>query len=96
MFTCDFSSGSALGLLSSLISQADGIAGLIAILGISDPQREDVVPLSHHVFAALKNGLLVFQPLGLGSLHVCLTVEDNFASLLHLCVFNRCDDSQFF
>lgn len=96
LLTCHFSAGSALGVLSSVIGQADGIDGLISLLGVSDPQREDVVPLSHHVLAALKNGLLILQPLGLRSFRVCLAVKHDLASLLHLGVFDRSYDPQFF
>lgn len=94
--TCNFSTCCALSLFSSLIGQADGVAGLIRLLSISDPQGEDVISLSHHVLAGLKYCLLILQPLGLGSFCIGLTVEHNFTSFLCLCVFNWCDDTQFF
>lgn len=94
--TCHFGTGGALGMFSSVIGETDGVADLISFLGIFDPQREDVVSLRYHVLAALKNGLFIFQPLGFCSLCVCLTVEDNLTSFFHFCVFNWCDNPQFF
>lgn len=66
VITCNFSTCGTRGLFSSLIGQTDSVAGLVGFLSISDPQGEDVIPLSHHVLAGLKDGLLVLQPLGLG------------------------------
>lgn len=96
VITCNFGTCCARGVFSSLIDQTDGVVSLISLLSISDPQGEDVIPLSHHVLAGLKDCILILQPLCLGSFCIGLTVEHNFTSFLHLCVFNGCDDPQFF
>ena len=93
MLTFDGEVACALGLLSSLVGQDDGVVGYVSLLGIFDPQREHMVSLEHDVLAALKHGLNVLQPLRLGSLRVHLTVKHDLTSLLHFCIFNGRDDS---
>lgn len=93
--TFDGEAAGALGLLSSLIGQVDAVVGFVSLLGVSDPQGEDVVSLDHHVLAALKHRLLVLQPLGLCSLCVHLAVQDNFLTFFGLRVLQRRDNLQF-
>lgn len=94
--TCDGEVAGALGLLSSLIGQVDAEVATISLLGVSDPQGEDVVSLDHHVLAALEQCLLVLQPLGLRSLWIHLAVQDDFLSFFGLRVLQWRDDLQFF
>lgn len=94
--TFDREAAGALGLLSPVIGQADAEVSLVSLLGISDPQGEDVVSLNHQVLAALEHCLCVLQPLGLRSVCVHLTVQDNFLALFGFRVLQWCDDLQFF
>lgn len=93
--TFDTDAAGALGLLSSVIGQIDAEVGFISLLGVSDPQGEDVVSLDHQVLTALEHRLLVLQPLGLRSICVHLAVQDHFLSLFDLRVLQRRDDPQF-
>lgn len=82
-------------MFSSLIGQTDAEVGFVSLLSVSDPQREDVVSLDHRVLAALEHRLLVPQPLGLRSVCVHLTVQDDFLTLFGFRVLQRRDDLQF-
>ncbi len=93
--TFDGEVAGALGMLSSLIGQVDAVVGFVSLLGVSDPQGEDVVSLDHHVLAALKHSLLVLQPFGLCSLCVHLAVQDDFLTFFGLRVLQWRDDLQF-
>ena len=95
MLTFDGEVACALGLLSSLVGQDDGVVGYVSLLGIFDPQREHIVSLDHDELAALKHSLVVLQPLSLGSLRVHLTVQDNLLAFLRLCVLQWGEDSEF-
>lgn len=79
-----------------MIGQADAEVGLVSLLGVLDPQGEDVVSLDHQVLAALEHRLCVPQPLGSGFVCVHLAVQDDLLALFGFRVLQWCDDLQFF